>query len=905
MTFPLPPRPTSSDVPSQPTNRPVKARKPFRARKTVKAGKLVKAPEPGKVDKPAKSRRAGRASSSGTVSTPAKPKPAVPLPPKPQEVKHIAVPTSLLKHPVPPTPPKYPATTASPSQTTLEAPNSKASVEKAIPPKPQAVNHGVPPPPSKLPATTASSSKCTLTLPKKPPTVENAVPPKPVKHAVPPPPPKRLANTLSSSNTTLELPKKPTVDMAIPAAKKKGHIIAIPGRPAPSSNTQPNAKQPTRRRRSFANTKTKVRNSVLVTTKTPIAEAAAAIAGNSLSFFTPETLPIPHPDSFVKPKNHQNRLLVHSFGQRGDPNLNMPKLQLSFDKGPFTERERRAIKAAVISFLGEHNIDTKHAYEFVDSKRRRAEFGDHFKKFYPSLIATSGVNRTCEQVYRYLRDVLLNENHERAGESWSPEEDAQLTELFEIHGGRWRKISSVMGRVGCRERYRYLEEFMQPHIQKGEWYPEEETRLIHLVLKHHHPKRLPSGTLQDPSPETWVSIALEFHTRTIAQIKEKFFYTDLRARWILAWNAMHPEKEVSNGRDEESDSGEEKENVDNEDGDKEGASEDSEADSETGKGDTVEDSDEESEIQGTGKKARQGTESQKRKRAAPKGKPINLEEFDKRFEESSINFKWSRDLDLKLLEGMEKQKKAHDEAELNWKLLLAGAFTIWPVERLKARWLAMRSRATQHNATCQSAYSEDPSSTPPPRPPSPTMRSHVKYLIKNYDSIYKPSAKRQRKNREAPTVHYPSAEHVENSEDEPMNEDAGMKGGESASDVEMSSVESEKGSDDEEQIEIRPAAPSHAISSKKASKTATSPATKKRKAAEERETEKAEQSNKSKKVKLSSKPSSKTTEEGPAVASKHSKNASTNKKNAKGAKPDKSHSKTKRAHNSASAKHQI
>ncbi|KAJ3233250.1 RNA polymerase I enhancer binding protein, partial [Chytriomyces hyalinus] len=550
-------------------------------------------------------RKFSKARRSGTASTSVKPKPTFALPQKPQPAKHNAPPPQAPNHALPPPP---------------------QTVKHAVPPKPQPVKHAVPAPPSQA--------------------VKQAVPASPAKLAAPPPQPKPPTTIVSSSKTTLEISKTPIIEKAIPPAKRKAHVIALPGQA--QSIPQPKTKLPTKRRSSFASTKTKVRNSVLVTTKTPIAEAAAAAAaGNTLPFFAEETLPVPHPDSFVKPKNHQSRLLVHSFGKRGDPSLNMPKLQLSFDKGPFTERERRAIKAAVISFLAEHNIDTKHAYEFVDSKRRRAEFGDQFKKFYPSIIATSGVNRTCEQVYRYLRDVLLNENHERAGESWTPEEDAQLTELFQIHGGRWRKISSAMGRVGCRERYRYLEEFMQPHIRKGEWYPEEETRLIHLVLKHHHPKRLPSGTLQDPSSEAWVSIALEFHTRTIAQIKEKFFYTDLRARWILAWNAMHPEKEGSIGGNGESDSGEEQEE-DVEEGSGDEDKSESEEDSKTDDEDTDEDTDEE----GAGKKSSQSTSSRKQKKAATlKSKPINLEEFDKKFDESSVNFKWSRDLDLQLLQG--------------------------------------------------------------------------------------------------------------------------------------------------------------------------------------------------------------------------------------------------------------
>ncbi|KAJ3236905.1 hypothetical protein HDU78_004345 [Chytriomyces hyalinus] len=238
---------------------------------------------------------------------------------------------------------------------------------------------------------------------------------------------------------------------------------------------------------------------------------------------------------------------------------------------------------------------------------------------------------------------------------------------------------------------------------------------------------------------------------------------------------------------------------------------------------------------------------------------------------------------------MKKQKNAHDEAELNWKLLLEGTFTIWPVERLKARWLVMRSRATQYNATCQSAFSEDPSSTPPPRPPSPTMRSHVNYLIKNYDSIYKPSAKSQRKkNREVSTVHYPSAEHVEDSEDESLNKYTEKKGGSSASDDEMSSVEREEGSDDEEQIEVRAKAQSRAVSSNKELEAEISGVSKKRKAAQESESEKAAPSKASKKVKLGSKLSSKTTEDGPAAASKDPKNGSKNvriKKHANGAKP--------------------
>mmetsp|Transcript_10783 Transcript_10783/g.44897 ORF Transcript_10783/g.44897 Transcript_10783/m.44897 type:complete len:315 (+) Transcript_10783:314-1258(+) len=67
---------------------------------------------------------------------------------------------------------------------------------------------------------------------------------------------------------------------------------------------------------------------------------------------------------------------------------------------------------------------------------------------------------------------------------WSPEEDAELARLQEIHGNRWALVAAELpGKTGqqCAQRWRHK---VNPAIKKEKWTPEEDAQLAKLYEQH-------------------------------------------------------------------------------------------------------------------------------------------------------------------------------------------------------------------------------------------------------------------------------------------------------------------------------------------------------------------------------------------------------------------------------------
>ncbi|KAI8621768.1 hypothetical protein BC830DRAFT_110605 [Chytriomyces sp. MP71] len=309
-------------------------------------------------------------------------------------------------------------------------------------------------------------------------------------------------------------------------------------------------------------------------------------------------------------------------------------------------------------YLDLHGIDQKHAYDFVKN-RKSGEYGDH-KRFYPDLIAISGVNRTCRQVYTYVVDVALNDNQERAGESWTIEDDVQLLELVQLKGHSWSKIEDELARVGAKERYRHLQSISEPLVTTGSWTREEEDSLVRLLVQHHKPDRTSTVPAPPPPPRLWFLLANELKTRNFWQIRDKFNNTGVKARW---WAAALAVREEEMGASE---------GVDKADGEDR----------------------------------------------------MNALVQDSR----KIDLEWTRELDKKLLQGLKSQRTAHDETEISWKPFLHGPLAVWPLARIKDRWISLRNYVQLHAQRLASA-NEAASSVPG------TMRKCILYCLKHYDEM--------------------------------------------------------------------------------------------------------------------------------------------------------------------------
>ncbi|KAI9332698.1 hypothetical protein BDR26DRAFT_921679 [Obelidium mucronatum] len=192
--------------------------------------------------------------------------------------------------------------------------------------------------------------------------------------------------------------------------------------------------------------------------------------------------------------------------------------------GRFSGRETAAVRAAVFAYLDAHGIDGERAAEFVAAKgaAREAAFGDKHRDFLSDVLQTSGAKRSVPQLRRFLKDQLANPCRERAGEPWTPEEDATLQELALLHSNAWKKIEQEMGRVGCRERMRQIKTHCPTVTTNttGPFTPDEELLFLRGLLLHHHPI---SDDTTDPSPAALEKISSELiPTRSIISLRKKF-----------------------------------------------------------------------------------------------------------------------------------------------------------------------------------------------------------------------------------------------------------------------------------------------------------------------------------------------------------------------------------------------
>jgi hypothetical protein len=69
--------------------------------------------------------------------------------------------------------------------------------------------------------------------------------------------------------------------------------------------------------------------------------------------------------------------------------------------------------------------------------------------------------------------------------SWTPEEDAKLTEAVKKHGNHWVAVAAMVpGRKKGQCRQRWINTLDPANVMKGQWTPEEDAKLTEAVKKH-------------------------------------------------------------------------------------------------------------------------------------------------------------------------------------------------------------------------------------------------------------------------------------------------------------------------------------------------------------------------------------------------------------------------------------
>ncbi|KAL6875095.1 hypothetical protein J3F83DRAFT_759708 [Trichoderma novae-zelandiae] len=148
-----------------------------------------------------------------------------------------------------------------------------------------------------------------------------------------------------------------------------------------------------------------------------------------------------------------------------------------YTQGRFTDAELEAISRAVEAFRNEYGMTQVEVNEIIQAPGGTAA-GDAHAHLWHRLFEVCP-DRKRQKVINIARKKFHNFV---ARGTWTPEQDAELAALIEVHQSAWSKIAGIINRhpEDVRDRYRnYI--VCGPNQRKDVWTEEEEAQLSELV----------------------------------------------------------------------------------------------------------------------------------------------------------------------------------------------------------------------------------------------------------------------------------------------------------------------------------------------------------------------------------------------------------------------------------------
>ena len=193
--------------------------------------------------------------------------------------------------------------------------------------------------------------------------------------------------------------------------------------------------------------------------------------------------------------------------------------------GQWTKVEITATRAAIKRWADTHGLGEefdRQDYDFLFERRQKqggrgTDFPRSERRAFIE-IARDVATRNAKQIYGW---ILRNLDKKATKGKWTKDETDELLKQYAIHGPKWSKISSVIGRPAsaCRDRWRLAK--CPIERRTGHWSPEETLRLVQLVNDHFQERGARPGCgpgknfehleLRDNIP--WKSISSKLRTR--------------------------------------------------------------------------------------------------------------------------------------------------------------------------------------------------------------------------------------------------------------------------------------------------------------------------------------------------------------------------------------------------------
>ncbi|KFA54062.1 hypothetical protein S40293_05535 [Stachybotrys chartarum IBT 40293] len=202
-----------------------------------------------------------------------------------------------------------------------------------------------------------------------------------------------------------------------------------------------------------------------------------------------------------------------------------------YTQGRFTDAELERIRKAVENFRSENDLTQQEVNEMIQAPGGTTA-GDSHAQLWVGIFAECP-DRHRQKVINITRKKFHNFV---ARGTWTPEQDAELTELTQVHGTKWSKIAGIINRHPEDVRDRYRNYIVCGDAQrKDAWNEDEEARLTNYVIE----AMVYLEEMRQKEPNNVILQRTDEELIDWQSISEKMDRTRSRLQCITKWKSLN------------------------------------------------------------------------------------------------------------------------------------------------------------------------------------------------------------------------------------------------------------------------------------------------------------------------------------------------------------------------------